>query len=581
MTSIKIFPRYFFWLIVLLQACATPGAPTGGPVDKTSPKVLTYTPENLSKNVKEKTFTIQFDEWIQVANIREQVIISPAPDKFPEIIAKRDQLVIKFDETLRDSTTYSIYFGSAIKDLKEGNPADNILYVFSTGPEIDSLEISGQVKLLSGQSMPENTYAMLYDSLDDSVVVKQKPRNAFNLGKETNFKLQYLPPGEYKLIALSDKNNNLLYDLPTEWIGEYPEIIQLDSSIKNLQLPINLPEEENYAFKEFNTVLDNGILKIRWNKVYSPQKDSFSVQILVPGTTTKKISYNTSDRSSFYIESDSNSMSCVVYYGGTTIDTIRVRKDSKPPQKSILRTIPQATGKYSILSLYKNQPVLVESSIPILKIQEDKISITDTSNQSVPFKIHQFSSLWQFELLPEISTGQEFQLVMADSALLFQNGQFSALQKFQLSQAPDNLFGQLIFNVQLPSLDTSYVVSIKTAKGDIVHEAYVHGDSIYQYQSTPLMAGSYVVEVVEDINQSGTWNGGSYWRKKLPERVFRSEPVNVKENWEQEIKVKVDFSNPVLPLPPPEPKTDTPATDNAGKEATSTQNQERRSLFDK
>jgi hypothetical protein len=572
---------YFFWLIALLQACATPGAPTGGPLDKTPPKVMTFSPGHLSTNVQDKTFTVQFDEWVQIANVREQVIISPAPEKFPEIIAKRDQVTVRFEDDLKDSTTYSIYFGSAIKDLKEGNPADNILYVFSTGTDIDSLEISGQVKLPSGQTLPENTYAMIYDVLDDSIVVREKPRNAFMLGKEPNFKLQYLPTGEYKLIALSDKNNNLLYDLPTEWIGVYPVNIQLDSNIKNIQLPILLPEDENYSIKEFNTVLDNGVLNIRWNKVYSPLKDSFSVQILVPGTSTKKHSYQTADRTSFFIQSDSNSMGCVLYYGSNIIDTIRVRRDSKVPQNFILRTIPQAAGKYSNLSLFKNQSVLVESNIPLLSVQQEKISITDTSGQAVPFAIKQMSEKWQFELLPEITTGQDYQWVLSDSALQFLNGQYSTQQKFLLSQAPDNLFGQLVFNVQLPSIDTSYVVSIKTAKGNIIHEAYVFGDSVYRYTSTPLMAGSYVVEVVEDLNQSGTWNGGSYWKKRLPESVFRSESVNVKENWEQEIKVKVDFSNPVLPLPLPEPETDTPKTDKAAGEATSTQNQERRSLFDK
>lgn len=572
---------YLFWLIALLQACATPGAPTGGPLDKTPPKVLTFTPGHLSTNVKDKTFTVQFDEWVQIANVREQVIVSPAPEEFPEILAKRDQVIVRFEDDLKDSTTYSIYFGSAIKDLREGNPADNILYVFSTGADIDSLEISGQVKLPSGQTLPENTFAMIYDVLDDSVVVRQKPRNAYMLGKESNFKLQYLPPREYKLVALSDKNNNLLYDLPTEWIGVYPETIQLDSNIRNIQLPIILPEDENYGIKEFNTVLDNGVLNIRWNKVYSPQKDSFSVKILVPGTSTKKLSYKTTDRTFFYIQSDSNSMSCVLYYGDNIIDTIRVRRDSKSPQKYILRTIPQSTGKYSNLSLYKNQSVLVESNIPLVSIREDRISITDTSGQPVSFEIKLMPDKWQFELLPDISTGQDYQLVLSDSALQFQNGQFSTQQKFQLSQAPDNLFGQLTFNVQLPSPDTNYVVSIKTAKGNIIHEAYVFGDTVYRYPSTPLLAGSYIVEVVEDVNQSGTWNGGSYWMKRLPERVFRSEPVNVKENWEQEIKVKVDFSNPVLPLPLPEPETDTPKTEKAAGEATSTQNQERRSLFDK
>ena len=46
-------------------------------------------------------------------------------------------------DTLKENTTYALNFGSAVRDNNEGNPLNSLRYVFSTGPEIDSLVVSG------------------------------------------------------------------------------------------------------------------------------------------------------------------------------------------------------------------------------------------------------------------------------------------------------------------------------------------------------------------------------------------------------------------------------------------------------
>jgi hypothetical protein len=567
-------------LALAFHSCATPGAPTGGPVDKTQPKVIAYQPENLSKQVAGKALTIKFDEWVQVSNARQQIIISPPVQTFPEVTARKNEVNIRFKEDLLPNTTYSIFFGESIKDVREGNPADNIRYVFSTGPVIDSLSISGQIFLSGGESIPENTYVLLYTSLEDSAVVKEKPAYAYKMNKGKDFRFDYLPSATFRLIALTDKNNNLQYDLPTEWIGAYPDRIILDSSQSGFIVPLMMPEPEDYKIAEYNTTLQNGLLQIKWNKVYNTQNDPFSAQILNPGTIIKKPQYFTQISTEFFVLSDSNSISCVIFSHSKPIDTIRLKSDPKGPQRGLLRTIPQAIGKYANLSLYQNQPILFQSNIPMTYLQEDKIELTDTSGAKINFSISKEDSLWSFSILPEVLTGQEYQLKLQDSAIMYINKTYSEEQVYKVSLATPSQFGKLTFKVQLPSADTAYLVSIKSANGKILAEAFIENDTQFVYNSPPLTAGGYLVEILEDKNRSYTWNGGSYWKKTLPERVFRSETVNVKENWEQEIKVIADFTNPVLPLPPPEEKA---ASQQQEKPATSGNQgaQDRRPLFDK
>lgn len=565
--------RFCTWCAgLILLSCATPGAPTGGPLDKTPPKVIRFEPEKLTKNFDAKTISIFFDEWVDIQDVQRQVIISPPIDPMPEITARKEEINVRLKAPLNDNITYSIFFGDAIKDLREGNKAENILYVFSTGPNIDSLEINGSVKALEGEKIPENTFVLLYDIEDDSVVVKQKPLYAFKLKEGSgNFQIGYLAPKSYKLVTLSDDNRNFLYDLPTEWIGVFPGMIALDSIVRGLELAIQLPEPEKYKIKEFNAGLQNGVLNLVLNKPYQPKMGRFSVELLVPGIVTEKYSYNSSDRLSYYIASDSNSMSCVLKYEDTIIDTIKIRRDAKGAQMGVINTIPQAGAKNGNLSPFENRPLQFKSSIPILEINDALVSFTDSTGEELNFEIKQNDSTWSFDLLAGWKAGDSYTLKFSDSSLKFVNGLFAPAMEYAVFPVVAPSAAGLKAKVVLPSADTMYVISVRTGAGNTIHEHLSNGALEYLYVNTDLPAGDYVVEVIEDLNKSGTWNGGSYWARRSPERVYRSEKVTLKENWEQELEFKVDFSKPVLPLPVPvekeaPPATSKPATPGTGRE---------------
>lgn len=546
---------------LFLAGCATPGAPTGGPMDKTAPQVVKFEPEKLSRNFSEKIIRIYFDEWVEVKDAQRQVIISPPVDPMPDIIARKDELTIRFKNDLKPNTTYSIFFGDAIKDMREGNAAGNIQYVFSTGPEIDSLEISGKVIIPEAEKLPENSFVMLYESEEDSIVSKERPLYAVKLNDtETTFKFSYLPAKSFKLVALSDNNRNFLYDLPTEWIGAYPEMLQLDSSISEVEVPFSLPEEERFKVKEYNTALVNGVLNLTFNKPYNPILDTISIETVDSTILSKKKSYFSSDRAVFYIGTDSNSVSCVIKKNGELVDSIRVRRDSKGLQNGILSTIPQVSGKNSSLSLNKNAAISFQSSLPIEWISEEAFSFVDTLGEVIPFQLIRKNAQWMFELSPELEETMSYQLLVSDSAIKFLNGTYSAKMELGINVLPPVEGSVLKASLLLPSDEHLYVFSFKTAQGKILNELFIESDSSFVFEEKALKPGEYYLEVLEDLNRSGTWNGSSYWQKRRPERVWRSEKITLKENWDQELEFKVDFSKPVYPLAAPsEEKAPAPA----------------------
>ena len=133
----------FFWTVVP-TGCANMLPPQGGPRDSLPPVLDSATPLDSSLNFKGNRIVLTFDEDIDDPREPQNIIYTPSMDAPPNITTKGKELTIKFNDTaLQANTTYVINFGDAIIDLTEGNPVINFVYTFSTGPFLDSLEISG------------------------------------------------------------------------------------------------------------------------------------------------------------------------------------------------------------------------------------------------------------------------------------------------------------------------------------------------------------------------------------------------------------------------------------------------------
>ena len=131
-----------FAVLYVANSCANRGiGPQGGPKDETPPEVVKEVPVNGSVNYHDKRVEITFNEYIQLDKVAENVFISPQQQRPPEVKAVGKKVTVTFDEDLRDSTTYTIDFGSAICDNNERNALKGYSFAFATGDVIDSLMI--------------------------------------------------------------------------------------------------------------------------------------------------------------------------------------------------------------------------------------------------------------------------------------------------------------------------------------------------------------------------------------------------------------------------------------------------------
>ncbi|MFI5133695.1 MAG: Ig-like domain-containing protein [Chitinophagales bacterium] len=217
--AIKItFP--FILLIILISqilvqtGCANIIPPSGGPRDSLPPVLVKASPGDSTKNFKDSKISFSFDEFIDLQNVRENLIVSPTPKNDPSswVTFKLNTVTVKPKDTLEPNTTYSLNFGNAIRDYNEGNVLKNFTYIFSTGNFIDSLELHGKV-VLAEDGKPDSTLiVMLHRSEDDSAVMKERPRYISKLDNRGNFVFRNLPHGTFYLYAMKDEGGVYRYD---------------------------------------------------------------------------------------------------------------------------------------------------------------------------------------------------------------------------------------------------------------------------------------------------------------------------------------------------------------------------------
>ncbi|WP_329904805.1 Ig-like domain-containing domain [Porphyromonas pogonae] len=209
----------FFFVLFILGSCANMGSPEGGPFDTTPPRMIKATPPPNSVNVKPKKITLYFDENINLEKQREKVIVSPPQTKEPKFNAVGKTLDIEFEEELMNNTTYSFNFNDAIVDYTEGNKLKGFTYAFSTGPTIDTMQMSGIMLDARTLEPVQNKVVGVYQAGQDSLFKSKKFKYATRTDNEGQFKLLNLSTGKYRIFGLEDNDNNFYFSQPNEGIA--------------------------------------------------------------------------------------------------------------------------------------------------------------------------------------------------------------------------------------------------------------------------------------------------------------------------------------------------------------------------
>ena len=217
---------HFILVIIMMTGCARMGQPDGGWYDDRPPQIIATTPTDNGTGVKEKKVVIYFDEYIKVEDATNNVVVSPPQLEMPEIKGAGKKIVVELKDTLKENTTYTIDFSDAITDNNEGNPLGNYTFTFSTGAEVDTMEVSGTILDASNLEPVKGIMVGLYADLEDSAFYTKPLLRVARTDSRGRFIIRGVAKGKYRAYALQDMDGDYKYSQKGEMIAFSDRIIE-------------------------------------------------------------------------------------------------------------------------------------------------------------------------------------------------------------------------------------------------------------------------------------------------------------------------------------------------------------------
>jgi len=521
----------FFGLVislVLLQSCAQMASPPGGKKDTLAPMVTSSIPLNKSKNFKGQKIELNFNEYITVKSLNQELLITPTIGNY-ETRIRPTGLTLLLDSALKDNTTYTFNFRNAIEDVAERNKGKNIKLVFSTAETIDSLKIEGRIKHLLTNKKAENITVGLYPYTDTLSIDKAKPYYFVRTDTSGTYTLENLAAGKYYMAAFEDVNNNLLYNSAKESVDFITEPF------------IDLQKNET---RDFKIALQNqDVLKL--SKTTTTAKTilyEFS-----RGIKSADVRFSSTEKPLYQIESDRNLR---IYVGGLNkADTLKI---DATLEDSIGRKVDfKLKGKFRELAkkeravnvplgfdvfpkigtqIVATDSILLIFPKPVLQWDSKKVHILTENEDDLTFPDEAFS--WnKFQniltlksaFLPKLPT---FTLSLDKIAFVGPETDSTNEYKQVIKRIDPEETGSIDGGIKQPG---KYIYQL--LRGDKLEKAYEQkskGPCSFQN----VEPGTYTLRAIVDSNDNGQWDIGNFKTKTKSEAIYY---------FDTKIKLKANF----------------------------------------
>ncbi len=515
--------------LLFLVSCAQVGSLTGGERDTTPPKLVKSTPKNGDTLFKKTRIELTFNEYVELNNLPQQLIISPLVKPFPDAEVHGKTVTLTFDSLLRENTTYTLFFGDGIRDYTEKNVWNENLFVFSTGNILDSLQISGTVKNSSSLKGEDNMMVLLYNELQDSAVSTTIPSYFTKTKKDGTFKITNIHEGNYRIFALQDMNSNYLFDLPNEKVAYSKNPIEIKQNIDSVLLASFL---ENHKKQDLST------------KKYINQQ-AYSIAF---SEKTKEASISIDKEKIHHIERFNDGDSAVIWFNvlnedesvpmtikdGDFSDTLYFKtKEAKAQQNQKLSVIPQRKKR----EVLPNDSLKIAFNFPLKDINTQAIELIKDSI-SQPFSASIVNH--KMYIFKKVEDEENLKLKLYAGAVtdIYGNSNKDTIV-IPFAFLSESNIGQLLLKLDIQEMTGPYVMQLIASSGEVVkEELFSKNSTTFNYVN--LMPDEYKIKLLLDENNNKTWDSGNYYQHLQPEKIiFYEKPLTVRANWEMEIQWNV------------------------------------------
>jgi hypothetical protein len=530
------------WLVVIigiLYSCASQGSLTGGPRDEIPPVLIANnsTP-NFQSNYSDRQFSLEFDEYIKVEDIFNQVVVSPPLIYNPTVVARGKKVRFSFheDEILRDSTTYTINFGTAIRDLNENNPAEGIRFVFSTGNIIDSLVLEGIITDAVTGSPVSKAVAILYDDPSDSMVIKERPYYFGRTDDNGKFKIENIKAGTYQVVGLKDENQNYKYDDPKELIGYLDSLVTLTQDTVRLKIQV-FQERPRYFVQEVDST-QKGLVKIKFNQdLFQPayERERDDVEILVTHKdATLDLWHKANERLRWWLY--------IIHPSGSR-DSVRIR--TNPLDSTLInKDLECMTPVLARNTEHRDSTFYIGFNLPIQSINMEAVQLISDSDSTLssPVQLVAGTSFPQLEYgFRPVNMSGSFSMTFPPGSI----EDFYGRKNTRILKCPVTLldkveFSNLTLTIKGFKPDLTYLIRFQF-KDKTIREWTVKETESWNGTFLQLKPEKYEVYILEDLNENERWDPGRFLERRQPERKRTEEVSGLRANWD--IEHEIDISN--------------------------------------
>ncbi len=215
------------FLPILLQNCAQVAQPPGGKKDTLAPQLITSIPKQRALNYAGQTVVLEFDEYVKTENIQQKITITPQDSNTFLVKELPNGLRLTFNQPLQKNTTYTINFSDGIRDITERNVAKDAKVVFSTGPTIDSLAISGTVTDDESREPILGFVVGLFGPNDTLPINRKRPSYYARTDSSGRYTIENIKSDRYKVYGFEDKDLNLVNNTLGERVAFRDSLINL------------------------------------------------------------------------------------------------------------------------------------------------------------------------------------------------------------------------------------------------------------------------------------------------------------------------------------------------------------------
>lgn len=542
--------KIFFLVIfsIFIVSCARVGSPVGGAKDTIPPKVtgsnIDTTRINVSRNIKE--LRIDFDEYITLKDINKNLIISPPLKKIKKILPSaiaNKYLLIKWEDTLQPNTTYNFNFGNAIVDNNESNILRYYNFAFSTGEKIDDLYISGELKNMMPDKAKETKEASLVVGLyqeKDSMDYRQKPYYITKADPDGYFELNYLSPGNYRILAFEDENQNSVYDAGKENVGFLKDKIVLNKSISGLNINL-FPSKKTVKYTEMKEI-PGGILMI-----FEGKPNEVKVLSINEKMQEYKVTHAPkSDSVNIWFDAKKQNV------GITNNENLKFSYDIGKKQDTVSVFYRYNTKNEMAVSNTKgnllppNRDFVITSNYVIEKIQPEKWSlVSDSITQNFTAEISK-KNPFEIHIKADYKEGKKYSLTVPKETVssFYETTQKS--YRFDFESDKTENYGSLTLSLENPPVQ-NFWFQMLSENGEIAYSRYGKESQI---KFISLKPGKYRLRILVDNNENGIWDVADFEAEEFAEDIYIFEKkVEIRPLWE--IREKWDLK----------PKTEKPVSE--------------------